>query len=193
VKVEIDRMLDARIIEPVQESKWIIPMLVQEKNTRGIRICVDLRNLNDACLLGHVVCKHGLLVDPTKIAIILELQPPTLATQLRETLGHTGYYRKFIKGYAQIIAPMENLLKKEAKFQWNEDYQKGLDTLKKKLVTTATLIFPYWNKEFRVHADASSIVLGAVLSQPREGDKDHPIYFARRKLYIEKNNYTTTE
>jgi hypothetical protein len=49
VEVEIDRMLEARIIEPVVESKWISLMVVQDKKTGGIRICVDLRNLNDAC------------------------------------------------------------------------------------------------------------------------------------------------
>jgi hypothetical protein len=50
VKAEIDGMLEARIIEPVEESEWISPMVVQEKKQRGIRICVDLRKLNDACL-----------------------------------------------------------------------------------------------------------------------------------------------
>jgi hypothetical protein len=88
---------------------------------------------------------------------------------------------------------MENLLKKEAKFQWNKDCQKGLDTLKQKLVTVSILIFSYWNKEFHVHIDASSIALGAVLSQPEEGDIDHPIVFASRKLSIAENNYTTIE
>jgi hypothetical protein len=43
-------MLDTEIIEPVEESEWIIPMVVQDKKTRGIRIYVDLRKLNDACL-----------------------------------------------------------------------------------------------------------------------------------------------
>jgi hypothetical protein len=114
--------------------------------------------------LGHVVCKKGLLVDPAKIVVILDLQPPVSVRQLRETLGHTGYYNNFIKRYAQITRPMENLLKKESKFQWNEDFQKGLDTLKKKLVTVPILIFPYWKKEFHVHVDASSISLDAVLS-----------------------------
>jgi hypothetical protein len=42
--------LDARIIEPMEESKWISLMVVQDKKTRGIRICVDMRKLNDACL-----------------------------------------------------------------------------------------------------------------------------------------------
>jgi hypothetical protein len=49
-KAKIDRMLEAGIIEPVEESKWIIPMVVQDKKQGGIRICLDLRNLNDACL-----------------------------------------------------------------------------------------------------------------------------------------------
>jgi hypothetical protein len=43
-------MLEARIIEPVVESEWISPMVVQDKKTGGIIICVDLRKLNDACL-----------------------------------------------------------------------------------------------------------------------------------------------
>jgi hypothetical protein len=43
-------MLEARIIEPIEESKWISPMVVQDKKQGGIRICVDLRNLKDACL-----------------------------------------------------------------------------------------------------------------------------------------------
>jgi hypothetical protein len=103
------------------------------------------------------------LVDPTKIEVILELEPLTSIKQLRENLGHTGYYRNFNKGYAQNIEPMEKLLKKEPKFQWNEDYQKGLDTLKKKLVTAPIFIFPEWNKELCVHVDASSIMLGEVL------------------------------
>jgi hypothetical protein len=63
-------------------------------------------------LLGHIVCKKGLLVDPSKIAIIVYFPPPTSFKQLRTVLGHTEYYRKLIKGYSQITAPMEKLLKK---------------------------------------------------------------------------------
>ena len=58
-------------------------------------------------LLGHVVCREGLMVDPAKIAIIVNLPPPASVKQLRTILGNTGYYKFFIKGYAQITAPME--------------------------------------------------------------------------------------
>ena len=49
--MELDKMLAAGIIEPIEESEWVNPMVVQEKKTKGeIRIYVDLRKLNDACL-----------------------------------------------------------------------------------------------------------------------------------------------
>jgi hypothetical protein len=94
------------------------------------------------------VCKQGLLVDPAKIAVIVNLPPPKSVRQ----------------------------------FQWNEDCQQGLDTLKEKMVTTPILVFPYWEKTFHVHVDALSMALGAIMAQPRAGELDHPIAFVRRKL-----------
>jgi len=66
--------------------------------------------------LGHVVCKQGLLVDPMNIVVIVDLPQLTSMQQLQEMLVYTGYYRKFIRGYAQITSPMEKLLKKENEF-----------------------------------------------------------------------------
>jgi len=51
VRLELDKMLTTGIIEPVEESNWVSPMSVQEKKRKdGIRICVDLRKLNDTCV-----------------------------------------------------------------------------------------------------------------------------------------------
>jgi hypothetical protein len=50
------------------------------------------------------------------------------------------------------------------------------------MVTTPILVFPYWEKTFHVHVDASTIALGEILVKPGAGDLDHPITFARRKL-----------
>ena len=115
--------------------------------------------------MGHVVCRDGILVDPAKIAIILDLPPPTSVTQLRSVLGHTGYYQNFIRGYAAITRPMEKLLKKDAKFQWTIEFQEILDKLKTAMATVPILVFLYWKKEFHVHVDASSFMLGIVLTQ----------------------------
>jgi hypothetical protein len=112
---------------------------------------------------------------------------------LRIALGHTGYYRKFIKGYAQIRIAMEKILKKYYQFSWTEECQQSFDTLKQKMVTVPILVFPDWTKEFHVHVDVSSIALGVVLAQTRGGDIDHPLSFASRKLSTTEINYTTTE
>ena len=67
-------------------------------------------------LLGHLVCRDGILMDPAKIMIIINLPPPLIVKQLRTTLGHIVYYKKFIEGYAEVTKPMEKLLKKDVKF-----------------------------------------------------------------------------
>ena len=97
-------------------------------------------------LLGHVLYHDEILVEPAKIAIIVDLPPPTTVKQVRTTLGHTGYNRKFIKGYAEVTATMEKLLKKDVKFQWTKNCQESLDILKNKMVTTPILVFPHWKK-----------------------------------------------
>lgn len=144
-------------------------------------------------LLGHIVCKQGLIVDPTKISVIVNLPPPTSMRQLRATLGHTRYFKRFIKGYAQLTTLMEKLLKKDIKFIWTEECQCSLDILKEKMVTAPILVFPDWSKEFHVHVDASSIALGALLAEQGEGEIDHPITFSSKKLSTMEINYTTTE
>ena len=62
------------------------------------------------------------------------------------TLAHTRYYQKFIRGYAVITTPMDKLLKKDSKFQWNEECQKNLDVLKEKTISTPIMVFPDWQK-----------------------------------------------
>jgi hypothetical protein len=88
---------------------------------------------------------------------------------------------------------MEKVLRKDAKFKWNDECQHGMDTLKENMVTAPILVFPDWKKTFHVHVDASAIALGAILAQPGTGDLHHPIEFASMKLSESEHNYSTTE
>jgi len=103
------------------------------------------------------------MVDPMKIVVIINLEAPKNLKQLRVMSGHTGYNRNFIKGYAQIIVPMEKLLKKYATLCWDKECQHSLDVLKENVIAPI-LVFLEWRKEFHVHVDASCIALGAVLT-----------------------------
>ena len=67
-------------------------------------------------LLGHVISRKGLEVDTNKIRAILALLAPTCIREVRGFLGHVGYYRRFIEGYAKQATPLMELLKKEEEF-----------------------------------------------------------------------------
>ena len=133
------------------------------------------------------------MVDPAKIVVILNLETPWSVKQLYTTLGHTGYYWKFIKRYAQITAPMEQLLKKDATYCCNDGCKKSLEILKEKMASTPSLVFPKWDIEFHVHVDASCIVLGVVLMWEGVEGIDHLIMFPSRWLSKAEKNYSTTE
>ena len=68
--------------------------------------------------LGHVVSKDGIQVDPKMIEAILEWPRPTTVTKVRGFLGLAGYYRRFVKDFSKIVAPLTRLTQKNVKFNW---------------------------------------------------------------------------
>jgi hypothetical protein len=126
--------------------------------------------------LGHIVCHEGVKVDPNKIKAIREWPIPKALKKLRGFLGLVGYYRKFVKNYGQIAAPLTTLLNKEA-FSWKEEATKSFEKLKEAMCTTLVLTTPDFTKKFIVECDASFHGIRAVLMQ--EG---RPISFESRKL-----------
>jgi hypothetical protein len=106
------------------------------------------------------------MVDPTKVAVILNMPPPKSDKMLLLMLGHTRYYRRFIIIYASITAPLEKLLKKFEAFRWRVESKKAFDILKEKLSTAPILIYLNWEIEFHAHLDEPDIALGAILVQP---------------------------
>ena len=67
-------------------------------------------------LLGNIICKEGIKVDFAKIKIILDLKPPVNPKQVRVLLGHTGYYKKFIRYYSCMTYTLEELLREVKEF-----------------------------------------------------------------------------
>ena len=92
--------------------KWLRLMLErcwQIHLSLNIKKCTFLTPIR--ILLGHIVCKEGIKVNFAKIKIILDLKPPVNWKQVRVLLGHTRYYRKFIRYYSDMTYPLEELLR----------------------------------------------------------------------------------
>jgi hypothetical protein len=81
-------------------------------------------------MLGNVVCGEGVLVDPVKVVFILNMPPPMSYKQFCIKLGHIGYFHRFIRNYANIIASLEKLMDKYGAFSWKLECDQAFDTLK---------------------------------------------------------------
>ena len=95
--------------------------------------------VNQGIVLGHVISRRGIEVDKAKIELISKLPSPTNVKTVRQFLGHTGFYRRFIKDFSKIAKPLYKLLEKDAKFAWDKDYQKRFEELRSHL-TTALIV-----------------------------------------------------
>ena len=125
-------------------------------------------------------------MDPKKIEVVVEWKPPRNVTEVRSFLGLTGYYRRFVKGFSMITAPMTKLLQKNVKFEWGEECQRSFDKLKAFLTEAPVLTQPTCGKEYVIFSDASLNELGCVLMQ--EGKV---VAYASRQLKPHEKNYPT--
>lgn len=142
--------------------------------------------------LGFVVNQKGLLVDPDKIAPVVDYPVPKNLKQLRRFLGMASWYRRFIPEFALIAEPLHRLTKKSQAWEWGEEQQKAFDRIRDALTTTPTLTRPNFELPFTVQTDASSVGLGAVLTQEVDGH-ERVVAYASRALTDPEKKYTVTE
>ena len=88
--------------------------------------------------LGHLISPEGISPLPTKLDSIKYMPALTSAKEIKQFLGLTGYYRKFVPRFADISRPLTTLTKKDTKFKWTPACQKSFELLKENTVWRAT-------------------------------------------------------
>ena len=121
--------------------------------------------LDHVQFLGHVVSKDGISVDSAKIEAMSKWSMPTSVSEIRSFLGLAKYYRRFIKGFSTLVAPLTALMKKDQKFEWTDRCERSFQELKKRLTSAPILVLPTDDTDFTVYCDVSRIGLGAMLMQ----------------------------
>ena len=142
--------------------------------------------------LGFVVNCDGLQVDPDKVAPVVNYPSPRNLKQLRRFLGMASWYRRFIPGFSTIAEPLTRLTEKNQAWEWGVDQHASFEALKTHLVTSPTLACPDFSLPFTLQTDASSVGLGAVLTQNIDGH-ERVIAYASRSLTGAEQRYTVTE
>lgn len=146
--------------------------------------------------LGHMVGGGCRTPAEAKVHAVLEFPVPRTKTQIRQFLGLSGYYSRYIKGYATIVEPLTRALKgknRKEKIEWTEECEKAVKDLKQKLTDKPVLYAPDFTKEFIVQTDASDIGIGVVLGQKGVKDLDHPVLYLSRKFTDAERKYCATE
>ena len=143
--------------------------------------------------LGHIITPQGLKPNCRITEAVQQFPPPNNLKQVRQFLGLSSFYRRYVKNFSQIAQPLHSLTRKDVPFRWTEDCQQAFETLKKKLTEAPVLAYPSFQKPFVVETDASHQGLGAILSQEQEDGSIHPVAYASRALSPQEVRYGITE
>ena len=177
--------------EHIEHIKIVFERLIEADLRVNPAKCVFLQE--SVLLLGHVVSAKGITLNPAKIEAIKNMRYCKNVKQVQEFLGLCGYYRKFVKDFAKIAQPLNNLIKKDTKWDFNKDCMTAFETLREKLVSSPILRLPDLSKPFLLFTDASGFALGAILSQKDEKGDEYVVAYASRTLKGAEEHYGISE
>ncbi|XP_053376976.1 uncharacterized protein K02A2.6-like [Mercenaria mercenaria] len=141
---------------------------------------------------GHVLSKHGIGPEQSKVEAILNARRPQNVQEVRSLLGLANWNHRFIPDLASVVEPLRRLTKKGVRFQWTNEQTESFEKLKRRLASAKTLGYFDPKAKTTVIADAGPMALGAVLIQEQNGQQ-RIIQYASRTLTKTEQKYSQTE
>jgi hypothetical protein len=144
--------------------------------------------------LGYIVDRDGIRTDPDKVAAIINFPRPRNYTELKRFIGLASWYRRFVKDFSIVAAPLHDLTKgkKNKRLFWTTEAEGAFVKLKTLLTSAPVVTCPDYSKPFIIQCDASNNGVGAVLCQ-KSGNEEQPIAYLSRKLNDREKKFSTSE
>ncbi len=151
--------------------------------------------------LGYILTRGGIKPQPKKVQAILALNPPKTVKELQRYLGMVHYYRDMWAKRSEMLAPLTDLVgecgetkatkkngTEKKPWKWESIHQQAFDNIKATVAKEVVLAYPDFTKPFEIYTDASTMQLGAVITQG-----NRPIAFFSRKLSEVQSKYSVAK
>uniref|UniRef100_A0A673AT68 Gypsy retrotransposon integrase-like protein 1 n=1 Tax=Sphaeramia orbicularis TaxID=375764 RepID=A0A673AT68_9TELE len=172
----------------VQHVRQVLQRLLQNQLFVKAEKCEFHRP--SVSFLGFIIAEGSVQMDPDKVSAVRDWPTPTSRKDVQRFLGFANFYRKFIRGFSSVAAPLHVLTSPKSVFRWNPEADAAFVKLKRAFTSAPILSVLDPARQFVVEVDASDLGVGAVISQRSPKDNRlHPCAFLSRRLSKAESNY----
>lgn len=172
------------ITEGLQRLEEVLGLLKKGGLTLKLSKCQFFLDTID--FLGYEVSHDGIRPGHRKTEAVSKFPKPSNQHELRQFLGLSGYFRRFVRNYALLAAPLTDLLKKDTKWTWGEAQNHAFDKIKGMLTERPILALYDHRVETQLHTDASKEGLAGILLQANANGVFQPVSYFSRKTNAEE-------
>jgi transposase InsO family protein len=174
----------------MKEHMEHLEMVAKRLNDYAIQINMKKSSFGRKSVVycGYLIQEGNIRIDPEKIKAVADWPVPMNASAVRSFLGFLGYYRKFIKDYGTMAAPLHEVSGTKSEWKWTTTEQQSFEKLRDSMLRDPVLICPDDSIMFHIWPDASPWAVGGVLTQDH-GKGQQPIAYEYHKLSKAEQNY----
>lgn len=144
-------------------------------------------------LLGHIVSKEGVKIDPKRVNVIQHLSLPSNQTRVRSFFGQVNFLRRFVPEFAETTKHIVSLLSEQYPFKWTKEARNSFERIKGSVANAPTLVNPDFTKDFILYCYASNHTMFGILLQLDENGVELPIAFMSTPLKHHEFKYSPME
>eukprot|EP00253_Pinus_taeda_P036204 PITA_36204 len=129
----------------------------------------SLFTMEEGKLLGHIISKDGIRIDPTRVQAIQQIYLPRSKKEIQSFNGKMNFLRHFVPNLAEHLREMTNMLKKDSQVKWTEEAVKYFNFVKLALSSAPVLVSPDYTQDFILFSFASEHTIAATNPEGRRG------------------------